>query len=1061
MSLQQQTDEPLNQEIILKAINIANNNKVNQALSLETRIPSSDASIIKDAIETLEFSAINLWEYSLNNRQDASEKMKKFNLYCADYCKLLQTMPIPENKNHKIKYVLKLLTFSYLGENWQDIRRFIIENEPKLLINYSSESDGWNDRLLTNIYLAIFYLIRKKDWNDLSKAMEIVKILRDDQKKFEKSYIDTVSPDAKVGSAFELAALYHLAKSVELIANYMCNGQPNDVTTELDFHLDQAILFAQNARIIELDIILRMLKNTFKKMIYSSIWYVTKSINSRVTKFVKLITKANKPIFELLYPQRIAIAEKGLLDPTNKAIVVNLPTSSGKTLIAEFRILQALNQFSEEGGWIAYVAPTKALVNQITARLKRDLSQDPLNIKVEKMSGALEIDAFENNMISKRDTFNILVTTPEKLSLLIRQDVETRLGRQLVLAIIDEAHNLSDAGRGLNLELLLSIIKKDCSKANLLLLTPFIPNSDDVAKWLDESNPKSISIELNWQPNEKTIGVFYPKIDKDKNLNINYTPLITSMNTIATTNIFKINKDSFNYKHRDLIQKYKLSAAIASELDKKGSVLVMVPRVEHTWKIAQELYKILPAIEEQNKNIKLVKKYVAAELGDTFPLVSYLDKGIGIHHSGLPDDIKLLLEWLMEEESLKVLVSTTTLAQGINFEIPTILITSPNYPAGKRTIPMPMRDFWNVVGRAGRVDHKSLGLVGLISKDAKDQAKIAGYVKKQTESLVSVLVDMVNKAITLGNELNLSALANNPEWSMFLQYISHMYKQSKNLNEFLADINLTLRGTYGYNQLNVNQKQILNKAVKDYSEKLDKNKSLASLSDKTGFSPETLENAIMRVKDLQIKQSDWNTSNLFVNDSDTLKKLMGLMLSIPEVKDLHINIKGTKITYSTLSGIINDWVSGKEIIEISKEYFGGADQNSVSECVHTIYSKITNYATWGLSAIQKLPDSGIELDKLTENEKNRINNLPAMIFYGVREDEAILMRMNNAPRSISSALGKKYKSEVGKVFDKTSQDVYLWLKNLKEKDWEEVAPKNKNISGNEYREIWQKLSGIN
>ena len=34
-----------------------------------------------------------------------------------------------------------------------------------------------------------------------------------------------------------------------------------------------------------------------------------------------------------------------------------LPTSSGKTLIAEFRILQALNQFDQENGWVAYLAP--------------------------------------------------------------------------------------------------------------------------------------------------------------------------------------------------------------------------------------------------------------------------------------------------------------------------------------------------------------------------------------------------------------------------------------------------------------------------------------------------------------------------------------------------------------------------------------------------------------------------------------------------------------------------------------------------------------------------------
>jgi replicative superfamily II helicase len=80
---------------------------------------------------------------------------------------------------------------------------------------------------------------------------------------------------------------------------------------------------------------------------------------------------------------------------------VNLPTSSGKTFIAQFRILQALNQFEREGGWVAYVAPTRALVNQITARLRQGFS--PLGITVERVSPALEVDALEAGLLTDKD----------------------------------------------------------------------------------------------------------------------------------------------------------------------------------------------------------------------------------------------------------------------------------------------------------------------------------------------------------------------------------------------------------------------------------------------------------------------------------------------------------------------------------------------------------------------------------------------------------------------------------------------------------------------------------
>jgi len=148
---------------------------------------------------------------------------------------------------------------------------------------------------------------------------------------------------------------------------------------------------------------------------------------------------------------------------------LNLPTSSGKTLIAEYRILQALNQFRNENkhGWIAYLVPTRTLVNQIFIQLNNDLSA--IGLKIEKTSGAIELDGFEQNLVEKKGdntNFDVLVTTYEKMNLLVRQGLGTTEKRPLALVVIDEAHNLGDESRGLNLEMLLSTIRNDCTEAN-------------------------------------------------------------------------------------------------------------------------------------------------------------------------------------------------------------------------------------------------------------------------------------------------------------------------------------------------------------------------------------------------------------------------------------------------------------------------------------------------------------------------------------------------------------------------------------------------------------------
>ena len=143
----------------------------------------------------------------------------------------------------------------------------------------------------------------------------------------------------------------------------------------------------------------------------------------------------------MLPPQRRVLAERGLLGSSRRAVVVSLPTSSGKTMIAEFRILQALNQFALDRGWIAYLVPTRALVNQISRQLRRDLSD--LGINVEQVSPALEIDNVESELLSQKNPeneFHILVTTPEKLNLMLRQGWEAKSERPLTLVIVDEVH---------------------------------------------------------------------------------------------------------------------------------------------------------------------------------------------------------------------------------------------------------------------------------------------------------------------------------------------------------------------------------------------------------------------------------------------------------------------------------------------------------------------------------------------------------------------------------------------------------------------------------------------
>ncbi len=1052
--------EAIDGELYDKVLETVNSIKIHKYLEHDKTFSQKDYEEIQQVIDAFEFVIVDLWRYSFD-REHLKQK-QDFHKICNDCFNLLQVIPVPSEPADKIKHVLKLFSYSYLGEKWEDMKRFLLESKDVLELN-TDKDIPWDFKVLSDIYKAIIHLIRKESWEDLSQTAKYIAKLREDQKEYEERFLGQVGNEYKQSAALELAAYYHLAKTVDLMGQYMINGgSTRDLRSRLNYHFDTAIGYCQNASIFELDLLLRMLKTAFSKMIENSIWNISGQINSKATKFIQLVTQdvGNKrPVYELLYPQRVAILEQRLLDPALKAIVVNLPTSSGKTIIAEFRILQALNQFSEIGGKIAYVVPTRALVNQIASRLRRDLGPEPLGIKVEKMSGALEIDAFEENVLNS-NSFDILVTTPEKLNLLVRHPDKKDLARSLVLTIIDEAHNLSDPNRGLNLEMLISNIQNDCEKSHMLLMTPFVKNHQEVAGWLDPMNPQSISMELEWwQPNDKVVGMYYA--DGSRNdLTTYFKPLMTYSPTLMLENEIEIGKStSKKFSLTKVATLQNLTSLVASQLYKAHNILVIGYTIRQTWRIAEKLADILPEITD-DPNLDLVSRYIAAELGESFPLVDYVRKGIGIHNSGLPDDIKELLEWLMETESLKILVSTTTIAQGINFPVNAILLNSYSHPYGA----MSSIDFWNLIGRAGRIDQRSVGLIGIAvgKKDSEKAANAAEYVQRQTEELVSVLKKMVDAVKNQGDRLNLIAHANEPEWSSFLQYIAHMYKQSGNLQNFIAEININLERTYGFSQLSSQVKAELIDAVKDYAERLDDRKELTTLSDMTGFAPETIERTISKVNQLGIESSEWAGSKLFSRDSQVLSNLTGIMLNdIPETRKQLSDIKasGKRLTRESLSGIISDWVSGKSLFEIAQTYFGGTDTDSISDCVRAIYSKVTSAATWGLSAIQKLPTSGISYDHSPE-EQRQLANLPSMIFYGVDSDDAILMRLNNVPRSLSKKMGSIYKDEKSDYQNSIPSEVMTWIKGLDDRKWNSVLPENSILSGNEYKQIWQKISGI-
>lgn len=963
-----------------------------------------------------------------------------------------------------VHQVLQLGALAYCSDRWAEYRAWMREREvtPELF-----QSDGsWDTRVLSDLGRIWTGLLRKDGWRDLEGVAETVARLRAEQRENEDLLFEAQERTEDLQAAgWRLVALYHWARLSEMVATYLMQGEPADIATQLEFHFDRAIAAAQQSADPAFVVVLQWQRAMAQRMVAGALWAVTR-IGPEIRSIVETATR-QRSMFEMLPPQRIAIQEQGLLDPASAAVVVDLPTSAGKTILAEFKIVQAISQFKQDKGWVAYVAPTRALVSQITRRLRRDLG--PSGIRVEELTSAVEIDEIEAGMLNE-SPFDVLVATPEKLHLAIRNSA---IDRPLALLVLDEAHNIEDSDRGIRIELLLATVKRDCAQANFLLLMPYVPNGEDLARWLAPRTGKSISLATTpWQPNDRLIGLVSavpPASGRGKDWRMSFEPMLTSGSSMKVSGLYQIGEGpqldlTFSNIKNSLS---KIAGASALTLSERGTAIVICPTIPTVWTIAEELARELPEVTDPD--IALVQRYLAAEISDDYALIGMLGHRVGVHHAGLSDETRALMEWLAEQGKLRLLVATTGLSQGLNFPVSSILLASRNLPSGRFNRAMTAREFWNLAGRAGRVDQDSIGVVGISSKEG-DRESLAQFLSDQAGALVSRLVVLLNELEVAGRLLNLERSIYNDQWADFRSYVAHLFAQKKSLDAVLSETELLLRNTFGYSSLAEaspaeRQKGLrLLEATRAYAAELAQNVETTTLADSTGFTPEGIRSAMgeMRRMDKSLDASDWQPGSLFGDvSSSALPDLMRVMLQLPQIRDSIDELSGVGAGIGDRAAkIAADWVAGVSIKSIAERYFGDAASPTaaLTEATKAIYRNLATAGTWGLTALSKLPTSGIDFENVSESDLRSINLLGAMLYHGVNTEAGVVMRMSSVPRTAANSLGAEFAQshEPGSLRPSEARE---FLSQLSEADWGRHVPRGSDLAGSDLRDLWQVLSG--
>ncbi|MHA8080660.1 DEAD/DEAH box helicase [Aquirufa regiilacus] len=425
--------------------------------------------------------------------------------------------------------------------------------------------------------------------------------------------------------------------------------------------------------------------------------------------YIKSLTyKKSGGIYELFITQRNSLQK--VLNEENTGCVVSIPTSSGKTRIAEIAILDCITK--NEGSKVLYIAPFRSLAFEIENSL--DEIFHSIGITVSHLYGGSLFSKLDEKIIDESD---VIIATPEKAKAMLRGNNE--ILNQIKLVVIDEGHLLGADKRLIVNEIFYEELRYFIGQnaGRFLLLSAVLPNAEDLAQWLTNSNENVF--RENWRPSDERLGVLQWNGDS---VDLNWQSNDTERNSFNSKFILSVEQPLKGRQTRIRYFPETKNQAIAStayKLRTFGPVLIFVGQKRSVFALAREYDKCLD--NETPFIFKNQNDWIAFELaciesyGAESEWLYFARKGIMCHNADLLSDVRLPLERLMNKEKSRVIIATSTLGQGVNLGVSTVIFST-LYQAGKL---ITTRDFWNIAGRAGRafVDHEGKILVALNTKN--------------------------------------------------------------------------------------------------------------------------------------------------------------------------------------------------------------------------------------------------------------------------------------------------------------------------------------------------------
>ena len=665
---------------------------------------------------------------------------------------------------------------------------------------------------------------------------------------------------------------------------------------------------------------------------------------------IKTIINTAYPYIKEFNPAQKAVIESGYLEDKSNYII-SIPTASGKTVLG---ILPALKTILN-GGKAVYAAPLLSIQNE---KVKEFKSFEKHGIKVGKhpSNSDLSVMVFESFDALTRFSWNVL--------------------REVDTLIIDEFHMIGEYSRGPTLESAITRAKIINPSLRIIALSATLKNIDEIEQWLDGK-----TVEHDYRPVPLNKEVLDAEMFNTKNKNDVIVKIVEKAIEDNSQALSFVSTRRFTES---------LATYVAKKIDKK------------TTKEQKQKFK-----QVADKLLEVPKKKGSLPTTTCLKLAEAAEKGVVFHHAGLFNEQKEIIEDEFRNGNILMITATPSLMYGVNLPSKYVVIRDHTRWTSNGPASIPVFDYEQMSGRAGRPQYDDVGYSYLVAKTMDEAFDLeARYVNGEIELTNSKLID------------NKDAIYK----QIIAQIASSLSKNLDDLNDFFG------KTLYGFQMKN--------------------NPSMSMFAqDSLNWELESaleflLQNGIIRATPEGLKTTDFGNliakSNYAVETAVKIKEYVSTMeklnpaemiYALAETPDLPlISFKGKKSkdpVRDKLSecGLFAVDIGNPEATAVSLiEWIDERNEYEI-ENAYNVYSASTRRSAYEASRLVKFAKNTLEVLGNYSNLKD-MDYLSARLYYGVKEDIIpLVVGVKRLGRKRARLLMKTFGDNLSEASEKDLQKV--------------------------------------